>query len=264
MSARPNSDINAWTMLQRELDQWLESGKTATFWWRDDDTIEETGQLHRLDALSHDTEAPVALAVIPAGLQDSLPLFLSLRDNFSVMQHGYSHRSYAAKGMKKIEIGGERTINEIQSELTQGHRQLDDTFGKQYIPVLVPPWNRIEPRIFPALVEARFNGLSTIWARNTANPLKGLLQVNTHLDPVDWRHDRGFICEAAAVDQIHRHLNARRLARSDITEPSGILTHHLSQNDQVWKFCEKLFECLNRHPAAQWLDARDIWAAKTG
>lgn len=264
MTASPKSDIDVWAMLRQELDQWLESGKTATFWWRDDDAIEETEQLHRLDALSRETGVSVALAVIPAGLLDTLSLFLHPRDNFSVMQHGYSHSSYAAKGIKKIELGGERTIDEIHTELRQGYHQLDRVFEKQFIPVLVPPWNRIEPRIFPALVKAGFKGLSTMWARESAYPLNGLLQVNTHLDPVKWRHDRGFIGETAAIDQIHQHINARRLARTDFTEPSGILTHHLSQNDEVWEFCEKLFEFLNRHPAAQWLDARKIWGVKSG
>ncbi len=264
MPDSPDSGIDAWPMLQQELDKWSESGKTATFWWRDDDAIEETDQLHRLDALSRDMQVAVAVAVIPAGLQESLPLYLSPRDNFTVMQHGYSHNSYASKGMKKIELGGERSTEQIQTELTQGWQQLERIFGKQFTPVLVPPWNRIEARAYNALVNAGFSGLSAMWVRKSASPIKGLLQVNTHLDPVNWRHDRGFVGETAAIEQICRHLNARRLAGGDIAEPSGILTHHLSQNDEVWEFCARLFESLNRHPAAQWLNAREIWVTKPG
>jgi hypothetical protein len=51
----PNNKQSAgdpWATLQRELDRWAESGKTATFWWRDDDAVEETPQLQTLDALS--------------------------------------------------------------------------------------------------------------------------------------------------------------------------------------------------------------------
>jgi len=259
----PNNKQSAgdpWARLQRELDIWGESGKSATLWWRDDDAVEETPQLQELDVLSREMKIPVAIAVIPARLRNSLPLFLHARDNFIVMQHGYSHSSYAAKGAKKIELGGERSTDEIETELSSGRQQLGAAFGEQFIPVLVPPWNRIEPRIYAALVSAGFSGVSTMWARHCAHPVKGLLQVNTHLDPINWRQGRGFVGETIAVEQIYRHLSLRRLQGGDIMEPGGILTHHLSQNEQVWSFCRKLFEMLNRHPAVQWLNAREIWA----
>ena len=251
-----------WAMLQHELDLWAESGSTATFWWRDDDAVEKTPQLRKLDALSRDTKVPVSIAVIPAGLHDSLPQFLRQRDNFIALQHGYSHRNYALKGAKKIELGGDHSSEEIKVELVTGRCLLDAAFGEQFIPVLVPPWNRIERRVYPVLIGSGFSGVSSMWARETAYPVKGLLQVNTHLDPVDWRHGRRFIGVAIAIGQIHRHLSSRRRAAEDITEPTGLLTHHLVQNDEVWAFCRTLFETLNRHPAAQWLDASEIWPAK--
>jgi hypothetical protein len=203
---------------------------------------------------------PVSLAVIPAELKSSLPQFTRQRDNIVVIQHGYSHCSYAASGAKKIELGGERSTDEIQTELYAGRKRLDRAFGEQFIPVIAPPWNRIEPRTYPALVAAGFSGLSSMWARKSACPFTGLLQVNTHLDPVNWRRDRGFIGDTDAIEQILRHLSARRLERADIAEPSGILTHHLNQNDKVWEFCGTLYEMLNQHPAVQWLSAREIWA----
>ena len=98
-----------------------------------------------------------------------------------------------------------------------------------------------------------------MWTRKTAYPAPGILQVNTHLDPINWRHERGFIGESIALGQICRHLSESRLAQPDIAEPGGILTHHLIQNAEVWAFCKKLFETLNAHPAARWLNARDIW-----
>ncbi len=260
MADSPQSIPEAWAMLQNELDLWVESGKTATFWWRDDDAVEETPQIQLLDRLSRDMEVPVSVALIPAVMHDSLVQFLHPRDNFTVMQHGYSHRSYALKSAKKIELGGDRSCDEIQAELDRGRRLLSTAFGEQFIPVLVPPWNRIESRIYPTLASAGFSGISSIWARETACPVKGLLQVNTHLDPVNWHHDRGFIGETIAIGQIHQHLSARRQAGGDIAEPTGILTHHLIQNDEVWAFCRTLFDTLNRHPATRWLNAREIWA----
>ena len=249
----------SWMTLQQELDLWAESGNTANFWWRDDDAVEETAQLKTLDKLSCEMNVPISVAVIPAGLQASLVQFLNHRDNFIVLQHGYSHSSYATKGAKKIELGGERLTDEVQAELTTGLRQLIAAFGSQFLPVQVPPWNRIEPRTYSSLAEAGFTGLSTMWARKTDCPTSGILQVNTHLDPINWRQDRGFIGESRALEQICRHLSASRLAQPEIAEPGGILTHHLIQNDEVWTFCKKLFETLNHHPAARWLNAREIW-----
>ena len=254
----PGSNYS-WTTLYSELDRWSESGKTANFWWRDDDAVEETVQLQMLDALSQETHVPVSVAVIPAGLHISLAQFLHSRENFIVLQHGYSHSSYTAKGGKKIELGGERSTDEIQAELITGCQQLSIAFANQFMPVMVPPWNRIEPRIYSSLAKAGFTGLSTMWARKTAWPCPGILQVNTHLDPINWRHDRGFIGETSALRQICQHLSATRLAQAGSTEPAGILTHHLVQNDEVWTFCKNLFTALNLHPAVKWLDAREIW-----
>ena len=259
MSANSQSNSYAWTMLQQELDYWADSGKTATFWWRDDDAIEETPQLHALATLSQETNVPVSVAVIPARLRQSLPRYLQKRDHFIVLQHGYSHGSYAPKGVKKIELGGERSTDRIRDDLTRGRLKLDNTFGEQFIPVLVPPWNRIESRIYTLLVKAGFSGVSTMRARKSAYSHKGLLQVNTHIDPVNWRHGREFIGEAIAIEQIYRHLVSRRSESGDITEPTGVLTHHLIQNDEVWAFCRTLFEFLNRHAAVQWFNAREIW-----
>jgi len=251
----------AWTELKLELDRWSEAGKTATFWWRDDDAIDETPQLRTLDALSTEMKVPVSLAVIPAHLQNSLANYLQQRDNFIAVQHGYSHSSYAAQGAKNIELGGKRSTDEIRSELASGQLRLRSVLGEQFLSVMVPPWNRIDSRIVLSLVSAGFSGVSTMWARQAAYPIKGLLQVNAHFDPINWRHDRGFIGDASAIEQILRHLSARRIENGDISEPTGILTHHLVQSDEVWQFCRKLFAMLNRHPAVHWLDAREIWSA---
>ncbi len=36
--AAPGTDADARDALRRELDAWAEAGRTATLWWRDDDT----------------------------------------------------------------------------------------------------------------------------------------------------------------------------------------------------------------------------------
>jgi hypothetical protein len=259
MHDKPGPSAGPWESLQNELDRWAESDNRATFWWRDDDAVEQTPQLHRLNHLSEQLELPVCIAVIPSLLQNSLPGYLRDRENIKVLQHGYSHSSYAAKGVKKIEIGGNRSTHEIQSELAAGCTQMHAEFGDHFLPVLVPPWNRIESRTYKALVKAGFSGISSMWARASAYPVAGLLQVNAHLDPVNWRTDRGFIGESRSIDCIRDHLYARRTGTTDIDEPTGILSHHLAQDESVWDFIARLMLALKKHPVVEWLDAGSIW-----
>ena len=262
MSDGAPSSSDAWAKLRDELDLWSDASTSATFWWRDDDATKATAELNRLYSLSQDLRIPVALAAIPSLLDNSLPGYIRGRNNFTVFQHGYSHSSYAAEGMKRIEIGGERSTNEIQAQLASGRRQLRDAFADQFLPVLVPPWNRIESRTYATLVSAGFCGVSSMWARASAYPAEGLLQVNTHLDPVNWRHDRGFIGESRAIAHICNHLVNRRTASQVSNEPTGILTHHLAQTEEIWDFILTLMRKLREHPAVEWLDARSIWANK--
>ena len=252
-------EVSAWSTLQRELDLWNELGLSATFWWRDDDAVAETEQLRELDDLSRKLRIPVSIAVVPSKLDASLPAFLKSRDNINVFQHGYAHISYAAKNVKKIEVGGERETAAIAADLTAGFQTLSRAFAEKFIPVLVPPWNRIEPRVYNVLTEIGFVGLSSMWARTRDYPSSELLQINTHLDPVHWRKGRGFIGEYRALAQVHRHLYARRTGLRDTNEPTGILTHHLDQNEAVWAFCERLFDTLNQHCSVQWLDMQHDW-----
>jgi hypothetical protein len=259
MSDTDHSSAGVWARLQDELDLWSDTGDRATFWWRDDDAIEETAALNRLDSLSQDLQIPMALATIPSLLKSSLPGYLQDRANITVFQHGYSHCSHAADGVKKIELGGELSTNEIQTKMAMGCQQLSDVFADQFLPVLVPPWNRIESRTYAALVRAGFCGVSSMWARASVYPAEGLLQVNTHLDPVNWRYDRGFIGESRAIADICNHLFTRRTGSPAISEPTGILTHHLAQTEEVWVFIRALMQRLSEHPAVEWLDAKSIW-----
>ena len=53
----------AWEALTRELDLWEEDGRTATFWWRDDDAADHTDALNELLLLRTALGVPLALAV---------------------------------------------------------------------------------------------------------------------------------------------------------------------------------------------------------
>ena len=249
----------AWDWLQRELDRWDEGNLRANFWWRDDDAFAANTQLDRLLRLSAKHSTPLALAVIPARLESSLEAELQEHQQVSVLQHGYSHHSHAAPGERKLELGGSRASADIFHDLRQGQSMLQQHFSSRFTPVLVPPWNRIDQRIVKALPELGFSGISTMRVRRNAWPVAGLRQVNTHLDPINWRHKGGFIGLYPAIAILIQHLVARRSGFRDIDEPTGLLSHHLVQNEAVWRFFDDLFAVLGEHPAVNWIDAPSIW-----
>lgn len=249
----------AWRWLDEELERWAENGKTAFFWWRDDDACDSSPQLEKLLQSSSSSQVPLALAVIPAALKPALVERLLQQALISVLQHGYAHNSHAARGQRKLELGGNRSNGDIVHELELGKQILEQRFGEQFVAALVPPWNRIDTAIVSRLPDLGFCGISTMKKRATAHPAPGLLQVNTHLDPVNWRHGGGFIGVYPAIAILMQHLVAKRTGYRDREEPTGILTHHLVQNESVWQFLDELLGFLSRHPAVSFLDARKIW-----
>jgi hypothetical protein len=251
--------LKAWQWLGSELDKWADKGQTANFWWRDDDATEPSGALDKLAGLSYHWNVPLALAVIPSRLKPELIDFLRQRTLITVLQHGYAHENHASPGQRKLELGGTRATVKLIADLEQGYQILEQSFADRFYPVLVPPWNRINDKLLSCLREIGFTGISTMKVRRDAYPAPGLLQVNTHLDPVNWRHTGGFIGVYPAIAILIQHLLAKRTGYRDIDEPTGILTHHLVQNDAVWRFLEDLLQFLSDHPAVTWQDTTTIW-----
>ena len=65
--------MTAWReTLYRELDEWNYDGVAATVWWRDDDAQSSTAELERILDLAQKYAAPLGLAVIPQGMDDTL------------------------------------------------------------------------------------------------------------------------------------------------------------------------------------------------
>lgn len=252
-----------WTLLGHELDAWREAGRRPTLWWRDDDAIEPSPALDRLLGIAARHGLPLALAVIPAGAGAALAARLGDGPAaVAVLQHGYAHRNHAGAGEKKAELGAHRPAEVVLDELALGRRRLEALFGDGRValaPVLVPPWNRIADDVRRRLPEIGIHGVSTFAPRAAAMPAPGLLQVNAHVDIVDWRHGRGFVGEAAALGQIVAHLSARRAGRADPHEPTGVMTHHLAHDAGCWRFMDALAAWFRARDDAVWLDAPTVF-----
>ena len=241
-----------WSDLSNELDAWRGEGRIASMWWRDDDAMAPGPALDRLAGIAGEHAVTVGLAVIPALASGALALWIESAP-VEVLQHGWAHRNHAADGEKKSELGGGRAPGAVTAELSRGFEKLQETMRGAWRPVLVPPWNRIDPALIPALPPAGFRGLSTFGPRRAAEPGPGLRQTNCHVDVVDWRGGRGFVGRDRAIAAVVGHLEARRACSVDPVEPTGLLTHHAVHEEETWTFLARFMERTRRHPAVRWL-----------
>ena len=107
------------------------------------------------------------------------------------------------------------------------------------------------------------SALSTLGARKTRFPARGLVQCNVHVDVIAWRRNRAFTGADAAIECLVGHLQARRERSADPDEPTGVLTHHLDMTDGGWAFVDALIGRARDNGAA-WLDVRAAFEAANG
>lgn len=244
-----------WDSLARECDAWAAAGRRIELWWRDDDAVADTPTLRRLLDMA---AQPCALAVIPATLEPSLPVLLGGFPAVSVLQHGFDHVNRAPAGTKKSEFPGSRPWPEIAADLGRGRDRLSAAFGAQFVPVLTPPWNRIDAGHASRLAAIGYRGMSAYLARTKPGPV-GVTQVNTHVDLIDWRGSRGFLGAAPALALLAGHLAAKRSGTADPAEPTGLLTHHLVHDTEAWEFLGALLDWCAKRPDISWRGAADLF-----
>lgn len=247
----------SWRELDEELARWRDAGRTADFWWRDDDAMAPSKPLERLLKLSRTSGVPLALAVIPGNA--TAELFSGLEA--SVLMHGTDHVNRAGPGEKKTEFPAAEPEAEAEARLAAARQRLAQLAGERFLPVLAPPWNRFKQSLAARLSGVGLQGLSGYGARVAAEAAPGIKQVNTHVDIVDWHGTRGFVGEDLALHLAINHLAARRGGAADAGEPTGWLTHHAVHDAGSWQFLERLFE-RTRARGARWQDAKSLFPSR--
>ncbi|MEK0083444.1 polysaccharide deacetylase family protein [Benzoatithermus flavus] len=219
----------------------------VVLWWRDDDAGRDHPRLASLLALAERRRAPVALAVVPEWLEEACAARILGCPLATVLQHGIAHADHAVPPGKKIELGGSADHAALARDLVRGRERLAAAFGARFRPVLVPPWNRIDPDLVPGLPALGFKALSTFGRRRAAEPVMGLRQVNTHLDLVAWREGGRALSPEEALSAL-----AERVRAYD-GEPIGILSHHLVMGDAALATLDRLLTLVQDHPKARLL-----------
>lgn len=240
------------TALRKALDARAKENRPALLWWRDDDAVEPTAELDRLLDLSAASAVPLTLAVIPEGTGAPLAERLAGLGGISVAVHGWSHRNHAPSSEKKQELGVHRPVGVVLDELAKGLAHLRALHPARFVPMLVPPWNRIAPGVVEGLPALGFAALSTFGPAKTA-PLQ---VVNTHVDLMDWHRTRGGRPTGELLDELARVIDGNAL------EAIGILSHHLVHDAQCWSFLGTLFALTRSHPGCRWVRVNDLLGAR--
>jgi len=251
MTADPDGDAGREKLLGL-LAQAAEQGRTIPFWWRDDDAVTATPALDRLLALAGRHSLPLALAVIPRDTTPALAARLAGERRVRVLQHGYAHIRHSPEGEKKAELGAHRPAPEILAELSTGRDRLQALFGAQFLPVLVPPWNRLSDAVSEARASIGLFGLSTYGPPDRPDPL----WVNTHVDIFAWKPERRPLTRAEAFALLGREV-AARLAGD--RSPVGLLTHHLVHTEASWALLEEVLGITGRSPAIAWPPLEELF-----
>ncbi|HJN61376.1 MAG TPA: polysaccharide deacetylase family protein [Alphaproteobacteria bacterium] len=257
--------MSDWRALDEELRALAGAGRRAGLWWRDDDAAEDSPALARLLDLAGGAAPAPLLAVIPAMLSEAAAARIDgstgAGAELRIAQHGYAHANHARDNEKKIELGGSQPVHECIAQLRAGSALLSERFAKRFLPLLVPPWNRIAPALIARLPALGYAALSTYGGRAAALPVNGLKRVNCHIDILDWRAGAAFLGEAEALRLACQQLAARRLGDGDADEPIGLLSHHLRHDEAAWRFLAEFFARTQAHPGAHWIAPADLLAA---
>ena len=188
----------AWDPLRQELARWAQAGRKSVFWLRDDDAVEPTPALDRILSLTERFRVPLLLASIPAHATQALAERLKSEDRVAVAVHGWSHDNHAPPAQKKQELGSHRPGSAVLDDLRRGLIRIRQLFGEQAVPLLVPPWNRIDPALLPALPSLGFQALSVYGPPKPAP----LVVINSTVDIMDWHGARGCLPTHVLVELI--------------------------------------------------------------
>ena len=215
-----------------------QAGCRLAFWWRDDDVRHPSAALERLLALRRAAAVPLALAAIPEGSGSALADALAGEADLAILQHGLRHADHAPAGEKRAEFGDHRPLEVMRTEVAGGRQALAELFPERFLPVFVPPWNRIGAGFRTELPALGVPVLSVF------GPAAGAAsrQVNTHLDIIDWGAKRGL--SAAEADRRLAREIARRIAAGPHREPIGLLSHHLQHDEATWTLLAALLDLL--------------------
>lgn len=233
--------MTALDVLRREFDRAARAGVPREMWWRDDDAVTAGPRLDALGRLAASAGAPIAIAAIPARADATLLAWCE-DEGVDLVQHGVAHENHEPSG-KPSELGFARGTPAIVASCLRARELLDGS--PAFVPVMVPPWNRMRDDLAPALGLAGWRGVSRFGG--PARPGR----IDAHIDPIAWRSDRSLLPAAALA----------RMAEQAVATagPIGLLTHHAVHTPDVDDFVAAFAGLVADHPGASWVGVRALF-----
>jgi hypothetical protein len=242
----------AFAPLRRELDQWKLAGQSVAFWLRDDDAIIMTPKFQPLLALQQKYDLPIVIAVIPKIAGVCLANVIRQYSKISVVQHGWSHDNHMNDNKFYSEFSADRMLGEVHNDLQAGKAQLKQLYGKQFVDGFVPPWNHFSAHLLPLLKNYEFiSGREHTVCANSPVP-----SLPAHIDVLRWKGQPRFRGRRRIVREVCAQLKSQ--CQTGQYQPVGILLHHLDMDKMTWQFLDELMDVLTAHPAADFVDIRDL------
>ncbi|MFW5834269.1 MAG: hypothetical protein ACOCYE_09235 [Pseudomonadota bacterium] len=225
---------------------------TALCWWRDDDAGRAHPRLFRLLDLAEANGVPIGLAVVPAWLEPDAAQRIRRSPNATVLQHGIAHDDHGGSEQRKIELGGTVDRAWLERTLVDHRRRLEDAFGEQFLPVMVPPWNRMDPDLFPRLPELGFVGVSMDRGPVLAGPPR---RADVHVDAMDWQGTG----RQRPLGDLQAAMHA--VLDSGMT-PVGLMTHHLVVDDPGWDDLDRLLGLRHDGRVVPWASPVELFEGR--
>ena len=221
-------------------------------WWRDDDAGRFDKRLDWLLGLAAEADRSIGLAVVPAWLDETTSQLLRSAPKVQILQHGWAHVDHAVSGQKSIELGGMADPGECRANLRRGVALLEASFGNRFLPVMVPPWNRIDDARLGELASLGFRGIST-FADDARGASHALAHVNTHVDLIDWHGTR----RMKPLPQLFDEFEAW-LAQPDC-RVVGLLSHHLNMSIDDIATLRQFLCHVDRIRQCRWASPEDLF-----
>jgi hypothetical protein len=241
-------------ILENALER-VPDGQIVRFWWRDDDASARTPALERLLKFRDEFGLPLALAVVPGRMQQSIVDTVGGQPGVDVLVHGWLHRNCAAENEPAHEFLASRDPAEMANELRAALSRSQADFPQQCLPVFVPPWNRFPSELEPLLREAGYTGISASSNRPPfSKPASnGLRRADVHLNLVRWDDGPRLADVGKIAERVAKQI------RDGARGPFGICTHHGDHDEKIWAFCAGLWSLIGSHRHAEAVSAGNVF-----
>jgi hypothetical protein len=251
-------DDARWQPLVDELSEWRRLGRSPRFWIRDDDATRENGRLDALWQTCAANRVALACAAIPMSMDPSLIEWAKGKNWLVMLQHGYDHVNRAPAGASlSSEFPEERELGDALQAIRNG-QELMTAFRSARLPVFVPPWGTIAPRVTASLGELGFRGVSVHYLRQAPRQ-DGIAVTNTHvLLPRLTQGGWTFEIESLVEQLVSALASVRARPEGDAREPIGVNTHHLSVGEAELLALDSLVH-ITRSFGAEWPHPSDLF-----